>query len=132
MKLPIIFAICFFISTWGWAEDVEYSKPYNACISQAAGITKAMQQCIREESIKQEKNLQEAYKKALQSEELNSGARKALKSAQLAWVDFKNKTCNYYNEKDGQIFLVMRDQCHLEMTVNQINRLHNLVDSHHL
>jgi uncharacterized protein YecT (DUF1311 family) len=127
MKSPFILTACLFIFSLAWADDIQYSKQYNECLSEAAGITKAMRYCIREEYIKQDKRLQDAYKKALQSEEINPGARKALVAAQLAWLDFKNKTCNYYNEKDGQIFVVMRDQCHLEMTVSQANRLHNLV-----
>jgi uncharacterized protein YecT (DUF1311 family) len=127
MKTSVTLIISLLMFAWTWADDVQYTKQYNDCISQAAGITKAMRYCIQEEYVKQDKRLQEAYKKALQSEEINPGARKALVAAQLAWLDFKNKTCNYYNEKDGQIFVVMRDQCHLEMTVSQANRLYNLV-----
>lgn len=127
MRIPIIFTACCLIFSLAWADDIQYTKQYNACISKAAGITKAMRYCISEECEKQDKRLQEAYNKALQSEEINPKARQALEEAQQAWRDFKDKTCNYYNEKDGQIFVVMRDQCHLEMTVNQVNRLRNLV-----
>jgi uncharacterized protein YecT (DUF1311 family) len=75
--------------------SVEYSK----CIEQSGGIDPGMLDCMGAEAERQDKRLNDAYKKLMN--ELKPERKKELQEAQRLWIKYTEVNCNLYLDPDG-------------------------------
>ena len=74
----------------------EYSK----CIEQSGGTDPGMLDCMGAEAQRQDKRLNDAYKKLIN--ELKPERRKELQEAQRLWIKYTEANCNFYLDPDGR------------------------------
>jgi uncharacterized protein YecT (DUF1311 family) len=75
--------------------SVEYSK----CIEQSGGTDPGMLDCMGAEAERQDKRLNDAYKKLMN--ELKPERKKELQEAQRLWIKYTEVNCNLYLDPDG-------------------------------
>ena len=73
----------------------EYSK----CIEQSGGTDPGMLDCMGAEAERQDKRLNDAYKKLMN--ELKPERRKELQEAQRLWIKYTEANYNFYLDPDG-------------------------------
>jgi len=73
----------------------EYSK----CVEQSGGTDPGMLDCMGAEAERQDKRLNDAYKKLMN--ELKPERRKELQEAQRLWIKYTEANCNFYLDPDG-------------------------------
>ena len=73
----------------------EYSK----CVEQSGGTDPGMLDCMGAEAERQDKRLNDAYKKLMN--ELKPERRKELQEAQRLWIKYTEANCNFYLDPNG-------------------------------
>lgn len=107
--------------------ELEYSKEFSACAEKSAGVTVDLRACTNAELQRQDQRLNRAYQKLSQT--LQPANRKKLKTAQLAWIQFRDAQCELeaMNAADGTLSPLMAGSCHLAMTARRANELEDLL-----
>ena len=80
-------------------ETDSLSAEYSKCIEQSGGATPGMLDCIGAEAKRQDKRLNEAYKKLMN--ELKPERKRQLQQAQRLWIKYIEANCNFYLDPDG-------------------------------
>jgi uncharacterized protein YecT (DUF1311 family) len=89
--------------------------------------TLGMKECIAEEMTKQDKRLNNAYKKVLKS--LSSERQTQLKNAQHAWVAYRDAECDYLYDPDGGTLAgVISANCYMDKTAQRATVLESYVE----
>ncbi len=119
-----IFPIIIFTSFANSEEFVEKyttSKEYDLCI-QNVFATYDILACMKAELARQNKLMNENYKKALKA--LKKDRRKALISAQRSWINYRNKKCSlYYHKHSGTGGLLDQEECLIKETIRRSTEL---------
>lgn len=122
MKLASCFVLVFslLLSSPSYAES--YSKKYLSCIDNSNGITSVMLDCISDEIEYQDKRLNMAYKKAMQS--LNSKDKHSLRMKQRSWIKARDEKVNSVIG-DGTSHQLNTMSVFLDETMNRAEELEN-------
>ncbi|WP_369936058.1 lysozyme inhibitor LprI family protein [Xanthomonas tesorieronis] len=102
------------------SDNVVLRPSYDACISAAAGVTPAMQDCIDTEYAYQDGRLNTVYK-ALMAK-LEDAERSALRERQRKWIADRDEKC-FYDPDSGQAGRVDAAECRLDMTDKRADAL---------
>jgi uncharacterized protein YecT (DUF1311 family) len=82
------------------AQDKDgLTAEYSRCIDKAGGVDPAMLDCIDAETRRQDKRLNDVYKKLMSK--LNPERKKQLLEAQRLWLKFTEANCSFYLDPDG-------------------------------
>jgi uncharacterized protein YecT (DUF1311 family) len=82
-----------------FAQQQDLSAEYAKCIEQSGGTDPGMLDCMGAEEKRQDKRLNDAYKKLMG--ELNPERKKELQEAQRLWLKYVEANCNLYLDPDG-------------------------------
>src|SRR5262249_36005287 len=100
--LPAVLVIAFLAvaSTQAFGQETDLlTAEYSKCIEQSGGSDPAMLDCIGAEAERQDKRLNDAYKKLIS--DLKPERRKELQEAQRLWIKYTEANCNFYSDPDG-------------------------------
>lgn len=101
---------------------------YAACLTEAAGVTPAMKQCMGAEYDYQDKRLNKVYK-ALMAK-LDKHQRAGLRSSERAWIAYRKSRC-VLDPNGGQAAELDAYDCSVEATARQAATLeHRLHQAH--
>lgn len=108
--------------------EARYRPSFNACLdSPAGGSTQGMIDCITEERAFQDGELNKAYKASMET--LNSRQQAKLKTAQRAWIGFRDAVCAAEQDEDwGTISRLNAHMCLLRRTVERTIELQGYPD----
>ncbi|HEX5931004.1 MAG TPA: lysozyme inhibitor LprI family protein [Methyloceanibacter sp.] len=82
-----------------FAQQQDLSAEYAKCIEQSGGTDPGMLDCMGAEEKRQDKRLNDAYKKLMG--ELNPERKKELQEAQRLWLKYVEANCNFDLDPDG-------------------------------
>ena len=109
------------------ASQPAYSGAYGRCIARSDGATPAMLDCIHAEYDLHDARLNRAYTVAPAA--LPPSRRIALKTAQRAWIAFRDAECDLLGTPDlGQSGRLIASECRLRMTAERAPALEALRD----
>lgn len=109
--------------------DVLLSKEHHACMEKSGGVTVDMRACLSAELARQDARLNKAYQQL--QRKLDAAAFGKLKSAQRAWIAFRNANCEFAGAQQGEGTLgpVIVGDCHLQMTARRATELEQALKS---
>lgn len=98
---------------------------YQACLTQAAGVTPDMKQCMGTEYAYQDKRLNKAYRALMAT--LNKGQQAKLRNHERTWITYRDSHCAL-DPSGGQAAELDAYDCSVEETAKQAialeDRLH--------
>lgn len=94
ISASLVIGVYMMISTTMYADEYGRTKEFQACLHKAHSNVDT-DECTKKEFAKQDKRLNQQYKKAL--ELFEPKAAKAFKETQRSWVDYVNKKCGFWN-----------------------------------
>jgi uncharacterized protein YecT (DUF1311 family) len=98
---PLLFTAFLAIASaqaFGQEKDL-LSAEYSKCIEQSGGTDPGMLDCIGAEGDRQDKRLNDVYKKLMNK--LKPERKRALQEAQRIWIKYTEANCNFYLDPDG-------------------------------
>jgi uncharacterized protein YecT (DUF1311 family) len=102
-----------------------YTNAYRQCPGFKTAVVPEMLDCISAEFEIQDKRLNAAYAKAMAG--LNAPRKASLRSAQRAWIAYRDAWCSVtYDADSGQQEHVDSNQCMLDETIAQTMKLEDL------
>lgn len=111
----------------GSAAEPEYSATYKTCMEKADGGTYQMGECNTAEIARQEKALNDIYKKIMAewTGDDYKNKRDGLQKAERAWVAFRSAQCDFdaMVEEGGTLERILNQQCYLDMTYKRVKEL---------
>ncbi len=75
------------------------SAEFSKCIKQSEGTNPGMLDCIGVETSRQDKRLNDAYKKLMA--ELDPERKKQLQEVQRMWIQYTEANCNFHLDPNG-------------------------------
>jgi uncharacterized protein YecT (DUF1311 family) len=106
-----------FANSEEFVEKYATSKEYDLCI-QSVVATYDVLACMKTELARQDKVLNENYKKAIKA--LDKERRKTLISAQRSWINYRDKKCSlYYHKNSGAGGLLDQEECLIKETIKR-------------
>jgi uncharacterized protein YecT (DUF1311 family) len=75
------------------------SAEYSKCIERSGGTDPGLLDCIGAESKRQDKRLNDVYKKLMN--ELKPERKRQLQEAQRLWIKYLEADCHFYDDPDG-------------------------------
>lgn len=107
------------------SEPSQYSQAYNICMDEVSATT-SMVECISAEHEVQDAKLNAAYKTLMGT--LSTDRKKQLRTAQLAWIAYRDANCEFYFDPDGgTIARLQANDCMLSMTAQRAAELDGFV-----
>ncbi|MBV6273383.1 DUF1311 domain-containing protein [Alcaligenaceae bacterium CGII-47] len=107
------------------AQENNLNKQYSACMDRSGGVTEDMIDCMTAEHQRQDGRLNKAYKALM--DDLDAERKNQLKTAQRAWIKFRDANCDFYYDPDGgSMARVSANDCMISMTANRAHELENL------
>jgi len=98
-------------------EPSLYGPTYTACMDKASSTT-SMVECIGAEHEAQDAKLNAAYKTLMGT--LSADRRKQLRTAQRAWIAYRDANCEFYFDPEGgSIARLQANDCMLSMTARR-------------
>ena len=98
---PLLFTAFLAIASaqaFGQENDL-LSAEYSKCIEQSGGTDPGMLDCIGAEGERQDKRLNDVYKKLMNN--LEPQRKRELQEAQRLWIKYTEANCNFYLDPDG-------------------------------
>jgi uncharacterized protein YecT (DUF1311 family) len=119
LDLSISMVLCLLI---GSADPAQKQKPQDPCAN--AQTTSEMRDCAGKEYKQADAELNKVYKQ-LMSKLDDEGHQAALKSAQQAWIRYRDTNCEYesYLNRGGTIHSVVYTGCLTRMTKERTTEL---------
>ena len=109
------------------AENAPWSKEYKRCQDKAGAVDPAMLECISDEYDRQDKRLNAAYRKLMNS--LTGERKKQLLEAQRLWGKYTEANCAFYYPPDaGSLDRIMAAQCQVNARVERAAELERLAN----
>jgi uncharacterized protein YecT (DUF1311 family) len=103
----------------------DYTAAYQKCID-VAQTTASISSCNNDEIARQDKRLNQAYKKAIAGLQAPNQAR--LRDAQRLWVKYRDSNCGmYFKLTGGTIDVINGGSCRLSMTKDRADELDELL-----
>lgn len=108
-------------------NEVQYTKAYNECVGSSNGITITLRKCANEELQRQDTRLNRLYKKLMNASEHSD--REKLKAAQSAWIQFRDRQCEYEagSEQQGTMLPLMITSCHMDFTIRRADEIESWI-----
>lgn len=108
-------------------NEVQYTRAYDECVESSNGVTITLRKCANEELQRQDTRLNRLYKKLINASE--SSDREKLKAAQSAWIQFRDRQCEYDagSEKQGTMWPLMVTSCHLDFTIRRADEIESWI-----
>lgn len=107
-------------------ENDGYSKEYKHCMDNSGGVTINMLDCINAEHDKQDKLLNETYKKVMAR--LNAKQKDQLRKAQRTWIKWRQEDAEFLgNYTGGTIDRINSSSDYLQKTVDRVKFLNDLL-----
>lgn len=104
------------------AQDAALSPQYAACMDKSGGVTMGMIDCITAETSHQDARLNRAYKAAMAAQ--STERKKQLRTAQRAWIQFRDANCGFYDDPDGgSMARVSANDCMMTSTANRAQEI---------
>jgi uncharacterized protein YecT (DUF1311 family) len=127
LKISALFAsiiLCFLMATSASAQSGRAPAPCDN-----AETTVEMRDCAGKEYKKADAELNSAYKR-LMSKLTDSGHQSSLKTAQQAWIKYRDANCEFeaYLNRGGTIYPVVYTGCLSAMTMNRTKELRELIE----
>ena len=127
MKISALFAsiiFCFLMATSAAAQSGQAPDPCSD-----AQTTVEMRDCAGKEYKKADAELNSVYKQ-LMSKLMDAGHQTALKTAQQAWIKYRDANCEFeaYLNRGGTIYPVVYTGCLSAMTTNRTKELRELIE----
>lgn len=102
----------------GHTKEPPYTPQYERCVRESGGNTFAMRDCTAAELERWDKALNANYKALMAS--LAPSMQKALTTAQVAWLKFRETNCAFAADRDGgQMAQLAGNSCFLSMTAER-------------
>jgi len=106
-------------------ENDGYTAAYNKCMDNSGGVTSEMLSCQDAELKKQDRLLNDAYKKAMKI--LDDGQKKQLKEGQKAWLKMRDADAGLMGTlSGGTMDRLNASSVFLEYTVQRVKFLNSL------
>lgn len=124
-----LLALCVSFQAAAHEDDNPYkfTPRFAECMDKSGETTLGMKECIAEETNKQDKRLNSAYKKVLKS--LSSKRQAQLKKAQRAWVAYRDAECEYLHDPDGGTLAgVISANCYMDKTAQRATELESSME----
>jgi len=120
--LIVVIALCFLLAPGGAAQK---GNP-NPCAN--ATTTVEMDDCVGKEYRKVDAELNRVYKQLMAKLE-DEGEKAALKTAQQAWLKYRDSNCEFesYENKGGTIYPIVYTSCLSAMTNTRTKELRELL-----
>ena len=102
LNYPPLLLMAFFAiaSAQAFGQETDLlSAEYSKCIEQSGGTDPGMLDCIGAEAERQDKRLNDVYKKLMN--ELKPERKRELQEAQRLWIKYIEVNCNFYLDPDG-------------------------------
>jgi uncharacterized protein YecT (DUF1311 family) len=123
-NLILVFTLCC-ITKIVSAQDIGLTKQFSVCMDKSNGVTINMMDCIGEETKRQDKRLNQAYKDLM--DQLTAERKKQLQNAQRAWLTFRDENCTFYADPDGgSMARVSANDCFMSATAMRSKELETL------
>lgn len=109
------------------SDEVKYTKAYDECVESANGVTITLRKCANDELQRQDMRLNRLYKKLLNTAE--PSGREKLKAAQLAWIQFRDRQCEYEaaSEQQGTMWPLLITGCHIDFTIRRADEIESWI-----
>ncbi|MDY0413318.1 MAG: DUF1311 domain-containing protein [Gammaproteobacteria bacterium] len=108
------------------ADDSLYTKQFSTCMDKTGGVTSAMLNCIRAETVIQDAKLNTVYKKL--GEQLTLARKNELRAVQRLWIQYRDANCGFYADPDGgTLAIVTGNDCVLEETALRAKELESFL-----
>ncbi len=105
--------------------EPRYSGQYQECMKGAQGATAPTVVCITEEYRRWDAELNRQYR-AIRGK-LADARRNGFDAAQIAWVNYRDANCAFYNNPDGgTLARIDANSCMLEMTARRVMELRSI------
>jgi len=98
-KFGFAFFILFALPLANASDLAPRTKEYDRCVQKAAAVDPAVLECIGDEYSRQDKRLNDAYRKLMAS--LKGDRKKQLLEAQRLWTKYTEANCGFYYAPDG-------------------------------
>ena len=123
LVLPPSIIICLLITSAGFTQDRKAQDP---CAN--AQTTAEMRDCAGREYKKADDELNRVYRQVMSKLE-DEGHKTALKTAQQAWIKYRDANCEYesYLNRGGTIYPVVYTGCLTGMTINRVKELREML-----
>lgn len=109
------------------ADEPDYSAEYSSCMDDSGGVTADMIDCIGQELERQDARLNKVYNEFMAA--LTAERKEQLRSAQRAWLKFRDENCKFYDDPDGgSIARVSANVCVLSATAARADELAGLAE----
>jgi uncharacterized protein YecT (DUF1311 family) len=82
-----------------YADDIDLTKEFSACMDQSGGVTAAMLSCMGAETKRQDARLNKAYNDVMA--QLSPARKKQLQDAQRLWIKYRDANCHFYADPEG-------------------------------
>lgn len=108
--------------------EAGYTKSYNSCMDNSGGVTSNMLGCISQEIKHHDTLLNLNYKQVMSL--LGQEKKQELKSAQRAWIKYRDANCGFYDGlTGGTMDRLMASECVLSMTANRAAELKSIYET---
>lgn len=113
------------VSAPAFAAEPQRSAEYARCMDDPNSTTYSLRECIGAEFKRQDARLNRAYAEALQT--LDPAAKLKLRTAQRAWIAFRDADCDaVLAAYGGTMAPMMEETCYLDRTSQRADELEDL------
>jgi uncharacterized protein YecT (DUF1311 family) len=109
------------LTGFAWAQDKPPAAGSDDKTEACDGGTVQMMECLGKQRDAWDKELNKLYRAALA--DAHPEQRAALRTAQRAWLKFRDANCNYYLLGEGSIAKISAAQCQRDMTEHRAREL---------
>jgi uncharacterized protein YecT (DUF1311 family) len=107
------------------AEEPKLTHEYSKCIERSGAVDPKILDCMSAEYIRQDKRLNQAYKKLLNQE--TPKRKKELQEVQRLWVKYTEANCDfYYDPNGGTLARQSANQCSIDARASRATELESL------
>jgi uncharacterized protein YecT (DUF1311 family) len=124
---PLLMAFLAIASTQTLGQEAnQLSVEYSKCIEQSGGTDPGMLDCIVAEAKRQDKRLNDVYKKLMN--ELKPERRRQLQDAQRLWIKYIEANCNFYlDPESGTAATLAATECPVLAKAARAKELENFI-----
>ena len=104
----------------------DLTSEYSKCLDGAGGVDPAMVECIGAETVRQDRKLNDMYKKLMR--ELSPERQKQLLEAQRLWIKYTEANCSfYYDPEGGTAARLSANECAMDANASRAKELDSLL-----
>jgi uncharacterized protein YecT (DUF1311 family) len=115
------------VHAFGQQED-QYSADWKKCIDAAGGSDSNMKDCNDAEAERQDKKLNEVYKKLMSK--LPPDRKKQLQEVQRLWIKYTDANCGFLDDPDGGTAArLAASSCLLQARTDKVEELEGVLEN---